>query len=184
MKRVKIPMTDEDVRLLCAGDNVLLSGTVYTARDAAHARMAEAIAAGEPLPVDIKGQAIYYLGPAPAKPGKVIGSAGPTTSSRMDKHTPMLLERGLKAMIGKGRRSEEVVASMRKNCAVYFAATGGAAALLAKAVVASEVVAYDDLGTEAIRKLIIKDFPAVVAIDCRGGNQYIRGPRDFLVKNN
>ena len=184
MKRVQIPMTDEDVKALHAGDAVLISGIVYTARDAAHKRMADTIAKGEALPIDIDGNAIYYLGPTPPKPGQVIGSAGPTTSGRMDKQTPMLLERGLKAMIGKGRRSEEVISAMKKNCAVYFAATGGVAALLAKAVTGSETVAYDDLGTEAIRKLTLKEFPAIVAIDCYGENQYKKGPSEFLKQKN
>jgi hydro-lyases, Fe-S type, tartrate/fumarate subfamily, beta region len=179
-KRITAPFSDECVRSLKAGDNVLISGVVYTARDAAHVRMAKTLAAGGALPVDLRGQVLYYLGPAPAKPGHAIGSAGPTSSYRMDANTPALLELGLKGMIGKGRRGPAVIKKMQEFPAVYLAATGGAAALLAKCIVASEVVAYEDLGTEAIRRLEIRDFPAIVAVDCYGGNQYETGPAEYL----
>ena len=164
-KRVTVPLTDEDARSLKAGDYVYLNGTVYSARDAAHKRMQEALDAGKELPFDIRGNVIYYLGPSPAKEGMVIGSAGPTTASRMDKYTPELLDLGLKGMIGKGKRTQAVHEAMVRNGCVYFAAVGGAGALLSKAITASEVIAYDDLGTEAIRKLEIKDFPVIVVID-------------------
>ncbi|MBR5421675.1 MAG: Fe-S-containing hydro-lyase [Lachnospiraceae bacterium] len=166
------PINDEDLRLLKAGDSVYLTGTVYVARDAAHKRMIETLARGEALPFDIKGQTIYYMGPSPAREGRVIGSAGPTTAGRMDKYTPQLLDLGLKVMIGKGRRSDAVHESMKKNGAVYLAAIGGAGALLSKAITASEVIAYDDLGTEAIRRIEVKDFPAIVVIDITGRDLY------------
>ena len=153
LHHITLPIEPEQLRALHAGDIVSISGVIYTARDAAHKRMAEALERGEPLPFDVQGQGIYYLGPAPAKPGAVIGSAGPTSSYRMDRYTPMLLERGLKLMLGKGRRSPAVIESMVRNEAVYLAATGGAAALLAKSIVGCEIVAYEDLGTEAIRRL-------------------------------
>ncbi len=156
-----------------------LSGTVYTARDAAHQRMFEAIQKGEDLPFDIKGQVIYYVGPTPAKPGQVIGSAGPTTSSRMDKYTPKLLEMGLKGMIGKGYRSEEVKKAIVEHQAVYFAAVGGSAALISKAIKEVEIIAYEDLGTEAIRKMRIENFPVIVIHDIYGGDQYQDGIRQF-----
>ena len=173
-KRVTVPLTDEDARLLKAGDYVYLNGTVYSARDAAHKRMQEALDAGKELPFDIRGNVIYYLGPSPAKEGMVIGSAGPTTASRMDKYTPELLDLGLKGMIGKGKRTQAVHEAMVRNGCVYFAAVGGAGALLSKAITASEVIAYDDLGTEAIRKLEIKDFPVIVVIDSEGNDLYER----------
>jgi len=169
---ITLPMTKEDTDKLRAGDYVYLNGTVYSARDAAHKRMYETLAEGKELPFCIKDAVIYYLGPTPAKPGQVIGSAGPTTSSRMDKYTPSLLDLGLKGMIGKGRRSDEVKASIVKNQAIYFAAVGGAGALLSKCITASEVIAYEDLGTEAIRKMTVKDFPVIVVTDCQGGTIY------------
>ena len=180
MKRIHAPLDEAAILSLRAGDTVLLSGTIYTARDAAHARLDKTLDRHEPLPIDLSGQVIYYLGPAPAGPGRVIGSAGPTSSYRMDAYTPRLLELGLKGMIGKGRRSQAVKDAMKKHCCVYFAATGGAAALTAKCITKSEVVAYDDLGTEAIRKLTVEDFPVIVADDCYGGDQYVSGPAAYL----
>lgn len=171
-KRVTVPLTDEDARSLKAGDYVYLNGTVYSARDAAHKRMQEALDAGKDLPFDIRRNVIYYLGPSPAREGRVIGSAGPTTASRMDKYTPELLDLGLKGMIGKGKRTPAVHEAIVRNGCVYFAAVGGAGALLSKAITASEVIAYDDLGTEAIRKLEIKDFPVIVVIDSEGNDLY------------
>ncbi len=172
MIRITTPLSDQDILGLHAGDSVLLSGVVYTARDAAHARMADAIRRGEPLPFDIRGQIIYYVGPTPAKPGRVIGSAGPTTSGRMDAYTPVLLTSGLKGMIGKGERSQEVIDAIVRYRAIYFAATGGAAALLAKHVISCKVIAYEDLGCEAIHKLEVCDFPLIVINDCRGRDYY------------
>lgn len=171
-KHITTPLTDEKVKDLQAGDYVYLSGTVYTARDAAHKRMYEAMQRGEKIPIDLNNNIIYYLGPSPAREGQVIGSAGPTTSSRMDKYTPLLLENGLKGMIGKGKRSKEVIESMHKNNAVYFAAIGGAGALLSKCIKKAEVIAYDDLGTEAIRKLEVEDLPVIVVIDHEKKNMY------------
>ena len=167
------PFAQEDLNKLRAGDMVYISGTIYVARDAAHKRMYEALQRGEELPVDVKGQAVYYMGPSPAREGRVIGSAGPTTASRMDKYTPSLLDLGLNAMIGKGKRSQAVKDSMKKNGAVYFAAIGGAGALLSKAITSAEVVAYDDLGTEALRRLTVSDFPAIVVIDTEGTDLYL-----------
>lgn len=169
---IHTPLTEDVVKGLKAGDYVYITGTIYTARDAAHKRMQEALDAGKPLPVDVKDIVIYYMGPSPAREGRVIGSAGPTTASRMDRYTPQLLDLGLKGMIGKGKRSQEVTDAIIRNRAVYFAAVGGAGAILSKAIVASEVVAYEDLGTEAIRKLEVKDFPAIVVIDAEGNNLY------------
>ncbi len=166
------PLTKEMVEGLTAGDYVYITGTIYTARDAAHKRLYEALLAGEEIPLELKDNIIYYLGPTPERDGQVIGSAGPTTSSRMDKYTPQLLDLGLKGMIGKGRRSEEVIASIVKNGAVYFAAVGGAGALLSKKIKASKVIAYEDLGTEAIRELYVEDFPVIVVIDSDGNNLY------------
>ena len=168
MKRIQLPLTDDVIKELHAGDSVLISGSVITGRDAAHKRLYELIQNGEPLPVDIQGEVIYYVGPAPAKPGHVVGPAGPTSSYRMDKYTPALLDRGLKGMIGKGARNSEVVDSMIKNGAVYFAAIGGAAALISKSIKKSEVLAYEDLGTEAIYRFEVEDFPAIVVIDSKG----------------
>jgi fumarate hydratase subunit beta len=162
-----------------AGDRVLISGIIYTGRDAAHKRLAEMMEKGEELPLDLRGQVIYYVGPCPAKPGKVIGSAGPTTSGRMDSYTPLLLDNGLKGMIGKGIRSEEVIRSIVKNRAVYFAAIGGAGALLAQAIKEAEVVAFEDLGPEAVYRLRVKDFPAVVVIDKQGNNLYNTGKEKY-----
>ncbi len=170
--KIKTPLTREDARKLKAGDMVLISGNVYTGRDAAHKRLMEAIEKGEKLPFDPKNQIIYYVGPSPAKPGKAIGSAGPTTSYRMDDMTVPLLDLGLTGMIGKGSRSEQVIEGMKKNGAVYFAAVGGAAALIASRIKDAQVVAYGDLGPEAIRKLEVEDFPAVVVIDSEGNNLY------------
>ena len=171
-KYIKAPIDDEVVNSLKAGDYVYITGTIYTARDAAHKRMYEAINNGESIPFELKNNIIYYLGPSPAREGQVIGSAGPTTSSRMDKYTPLLLEYGLKGMIGKGKRSNEVIKSMHKNNAVYFAAIGGAGALLSKCIKKAEVIAYDDLGTEAIRKLEVENLPTIVVIDNQENNMY------------
>lgn len=169
---INAPIDNEIVNLLKAGDCVYITGTIYTARDAAHKRMYEAIKNGENIPFELKNNIIYYLGPSPAREGQVIGSAGPTTSSRMDKYTPLLLEHGLKGMIGKGKRSDNVIESMHKNNAVYFAAIGGAGALLSKCIKKAEVIAYDDLGTEAIRKLEVENLPAIVVIDNKKNNMY------------
>lgn len=177
-KYIKVPLDDASARSLRAGDYVYLTGTIYTARDAAHKRMYEALAEAKGVPVDqvlpieMKNNVIYYMGPSPAREGRPIGSAGPTTSSRMDKYTPTLLDLGLKGMIGKGKRSGEVKEAIVRNGAVYLAAVGGAGALLSRSIVESEVVAYDDLGTEAIRKLTVKDFPAIVVIDAEGNDLY------------
>lgn len=169
---ITTPLTKEKVENLKAGDTVYISGTIYTARDAAHLRLVESMNNGEKLPFDLKDSIIYYVGPAPAKPGKVIGSAGPTTSYRMDDLTTPLLEKGLSGMIGKGKRNELVIESMKKNKGVYFAATGGAGALIASSIKESEVIAYEDLGAEAVRKLTVNRFPAIVVIDCEGNNLY------------
>lgn len=174
-KQITTPLTKDVVKTLKAGERVLITGEIYTARDAAHKRMIEALAAGKPLPFDVKDKIIYYAGPAPAKPGEIIGSCGPTTSGRVDAYTPALLDLGLTGMLGKGERSEEVVASMQKNCAVYFAAIGGAGALIAKSVKKAEPVAYEDLGAEAIVKLTVENLSATVVIDCAGNNAYETG---------
>lgn len=171
-KHITVPFDKDTVKELKVGDYVYLTGTIYTARDAAHKRMYEALQKGEELPFDIEGNVIYYMGPSPAREGRPIGSAGPTTASRMDKYTPALLDLGMRGMIGKGRRTEAVRESMMKNQAVYFAAVGGAGALLSKSILQAEVIAYEDLGTEAIRKLEIKDFPVIVVMDCEGNNLY------------
>lgn len=171
-KYIKTPLTEEKTASLEAGDFVYLSGIIYTARDAAHKRIYEAMLKNEPIPLELKNNVIYYLGPSPAREGQVIGSAGPTTSSRMDKYTPLLLENGLKGMIGKGRRSQEVIDSMCKNHAVYFAAIGGAGALLSKCIKKSEIVAYEDLGTEAVRRLEVENLPVIVVIDQNKRNMY------------
>lgn len=173
-KYINTPIDDKIVSELKAGDYVYLTGTVYTARDAAHKRLYEALQRGEDIPLELQNNIIYYLGPSPAREGHVIGSAGPTTSSRMDKYTPLLLEKGLKGMIGKGKRSDEVIESMHKNHAVYFAAIGGAGALLSKCIKKSEVIAYEDLGTEAIRKLEVENLPIIVVIDDKKTNLYNR----------
>ena len=169
---VKVPLSDEDARSLKSGDYVYLTGTIYTARDAAHKRMQEALDRGEKLPLEMKNNVIYYMGPSPAREGRPIGSAGPTTASRMDKYAPALLDLGLKGMIGKGKRTQAVKDAIVRNGATYFAAVGGAGALLSKSIQSSEVIAYDDLGTEAIRKLEVKDFPVIVVIDAEGNNLY------------
>ncbi|WP_029231486.1 Fe-S-containing hydro-lyase [Butyrivibrio sp. VCB2006] len=171
-KKIQAPLNKEVVKELRSGDMVYISGTIYTARDAAHKRMSEILASGGELPIDIRENVIYYMGPSPAREGRPIGSAGPTTASRMDKYTPKLLDLGLGGMIGKGKRSAEVKEAIVRNKSVYFAAIGGAGALLSKAIKASEVVAYDDLGTEAIRKLEVEDFPAIVVIDSEGNDLY------------
>lgn len=171
-KYITTPLTKEKVEALKAGDYVYISGTIYTARDAAHKRIYEAMQRGESIPFELEDNIIYYLGPSPAREGQIIGSAGPTTSSRMDKYTPLLLENGLRGMIGKGRRSQEVIDSMNKNHAVYFAAIGGAGALLSKCIKKSEVIAYEDLGTEAIRKLEVENLPVIVVIDENKKNMY------------
>ena len=171
-RHINVPFDADIVKELKAGDYVYLTGTIYTARDAAHKRMYEALQNGEALPFDIEGNVIYYMGPSPAREGCPIGSAGPTTASRMDKYTPALLELGMRGMIGKGRRTEAVRESMMTNQAVYFAAVGGAGALLSKSILQAEVIAYEDLGTEAIRKLEIKDFPVIVVMDFEGNNLY------------
>ena len=173
-KYINTPIDDKIVSELKAGDYVYLTGTVYTARDAAHKRLYEALQRGEDIPLELQNNIIYYLGPSPAREGQVIGSAGPTTSSRMDKYTPLLLEKGLKGKIGKGKRSDEVIESMHKNHAVYFAAIGGAGALLSKCIKKSEVIAYEDLGTEAIRKLEVENLPIIVVIDDEKTNLYNR----------
>ena len=178
-RHITAPITKETAKTLHAGDYVYITGTIYTARDAAHKRMDEALDRGEELPIDIKNQAIYYMGPSPAREGQVIGSAGPTTSSRMDKYTPLMLEHGLKGMIGKGKRSEQVIASMVKNKAVYFAAIGGAGALLSKCIKKAEIIAYEDLGTEAIRKLEVEKLPAIVVIDSKGNNLYETATKQY-----
>ncbi len=171
-KYLKVPFTEEAAKSLKAGDYLYLTGTVYTARDAAHKRMQEAIKEGRELPFPLKDNVIYYMGPSPAREGRVIGSAGPTTASRMDKYAPELLDLGLRGMIGKGKRSQQVKEAIVRDHAIYFAAVGGAGALLSKAIVSSEVIAYEDLGTEAIRKLEVKDFPVIVVMDCDGNNLY------------
>jgi len=178
-KRIKTPLTNECIEDLKAGDSVLLTGYIYTARDAAHKRLVELIERGEELPFEVEGQIIYYVGPTPAREGMPIGSAGPTTSYRMDPYTPALLDKGLKGMIGKGKRSQEVIESMKKNRAVYFAAIGGAAALTAKCVKESELVAYEDLGAEAIRRLYVEDLPLIVVIDADGNNYYEIGQQEY-----
>jgi fumarate hydratase subunit beta len=179
VKHITTPLTDDIVASLRAGDNILITGVIYSARDAAHKRLCDLIAKGEPLPLDLKGQTIYFMGPSPAKPGQAIGSAGPTTSYRMDSYSPILIAQGLKGMIGKGARSAEVVEAMKKHKAVYFAATGGAAALISKSIKKAEVVAYEDLGAEAIRRLEVVDFPCIVAQDCHGQNLYEIGVAQY-----
>lgn len=169
---VKVPLDAEEAAGLRSGDYIYLTGTIYTARDAAHKRMYESLKKGEHLPIDMRDNVLYYMGPSPARDGCPIGSAGPTTASRMDSYTPELLDLGLKGMIGKGKRTEEVRQAVMRNGAVYFAAVGGAGALLSKSITASEIIAYEDLGTEAIRKLEVKDFPVIVVIDAEGNNLY------------
>jgi len=180
--RLKTPLTDKDVGKLKIGDRVLINGVIYTGRDAAHKRLSDLLKEGKELPFDIRGQIIYYVGPTPARPGQVFGSAGPTTSYRMDAYAPALIEKGLKGMIGKGMRSDAVKEAMKKHQAVYFAATGGAGALLAKKVKKAEVVAYEDLGPEAIRRLEVEDLPVIVINDVRGNDLYIEGERKYQIK--
>jgi len=171
---ITLPFTDDIIRNLKAGDMIYLSGVVYTARDAAHKRMCEYLDAGQTMPFDFEGAAIYYAGPCPPKPGKPIGSVGPTTSGRMDLYAPRLIEQGLKVMIGKGFRSAEVIEAIIKHTGIYLAAIGGAAALMGKCVESAEVIAYEELGTEAVRRLVVKELPVIVAIDSRGNNMYER----------
>ena len=177
--RLKTPLSDKDVEKLKSGDRVLINGVIYTGRDAAHKRLIDLLKSGKALPFDINGQVIYYVGPTPAKPGQVFGSAGPTTSYRMDAYAPTLIEKGLKGMIGKGMRTEAVKEAMKKYKAVYFAATGGAGALLAKRVKKAEIIAYEDLGPEAIRRLEVEDLPVIVVNDVRGNDLYIEGEKKF-----
>lgn len=177
--RLETPLTREKVKGLKAGDNVLISGEIYTGRDAAHKKMVDALAGGEELPLDVTDKIIYFAGPTPAKPGQAIGSVGPTTSGRMDAYSPTLIAHGLTGMIGKGLRSEEVITAMKEHGAVYFAAIGGAGALIAKRVLEAELVAYPELGTEAIRRLVVKDFPAIVIIDSEGNNLYDTGKAEY-----
>ena len=176
---MKAPITKDDAAGLLAVDYVYLTGTIYTARDAAHKRMQETLDRGQELPFEISGSMIYYMGPSPAREGRPIGSAGPTTASRMDRYTPQLLDMGLGGMIGKGKRSKEVVDAIVRNGSVYFAAVGGAGALLSKRILSSEVIAYDDLGTEAIRRLEIEDFPVIVVIDSKGNNLYETAIKEY-----
>ncbi len=176
---IQVPYSKEVAESLKAGDYVYLTGTIYTARDAAHKRMYESLEKGEALPFNIDGNVIYYMGPSPAREGRPIGSAGPTTASRMDKYAPRLLDLGLAGMIGKGKRTEQVKEAVVRNSAVYFAAVGGAGALLSKAIKSSEVIAYDDLGTEAIRKLTVENFPVVVVMDCKGNNLYETAIKEY-----
>ena len=178
-RHINVPMTKEKAASLKAGDYVYLTGTIYTARDAAHKRMDEALDRGEALPFDIEGSIIYYMGPSPAREGRPIGSAGPTTASRMDKYTPRLLDLGMGAMIGKGKRSKAVMDAIVRNGAVYFAAVGGAGAILSKCILSSKIVAYEDLGTEAVRRLAIQDFPVVVVMDALGNNLYETAVKEF-----
>ena len=180
-KHITAPITKEVARTLKAGDYVYITGTIYTARDAAHKRMYEILEKGEDLPIDIKEQIIYYMGPSPAREGRPIGSAGPTTASRMDKYAPRLLDLGLGAMIGKGKRNQNVIDAIVRNGSVYFAAVGGAGALLSKCILKSDVIAYEDLGAEAIRKLEVKDFPVIVVIDSEGNNLYETAVKEYAV---
>ena len=180
-KTVKLtsPLTDQDVLQLNIGDMVLVSGVIYTARDAAHKRLIDLLAAGEPLPMDLAGQIMYYVGPSPARPGRVIGAAGPTTSYRMDSYAPTLIKLGLKAMIGKGKRAPSVIDAMKTYKAVYLGATGGAGALISQRIKAAEVIAFPELGPEAVHRLEVEDFPAIVINDCQGGDLYEQGVRQY-----
>ncbi len=178
-QHIQAPISAEDARKLRAGDYVYITGTIYTARDAAHKRMQEALEKGEPLPFEMTQNVIYYMGPSPAREGRPIGSAGPTTASRMDKYAPKLLDMGLTGMIGKGKRSDAVKEAIVSNGAVYFAAVGGAGALLSKSILSSEMVAYEDLGTEAVRRLKVKDFPVIVVIDSEGNDLYETAIKEF-----
>lgn len=178
-QHIQAPLSAEDAKKLKAGDYVYITGTIYTARDAAHKRMQEALEKGEPLPLEMTHNIIYYMGPSPAREGRPIGSAGPTTASRMDKYAPELLDMGLAGMIGKGKRSDAVKEAIVRNGAVYFAAVGGAGALLSKSILSSKVLAYEDLGTEAIRRLEVKDFPVIVVIDSKGNNLYETAIKEY-----
>ena len=180
MKKLQTPFTREHARALKAGETCLITGIIYTARDAAHKRLCELLAQNKPLPIDMENAIIYFVGPTPAKPGQVIGSAGPTTSYRMDAYSPALIAIGQTGMIGKGKRSPEVIDAMKKHGAVYFGATGGCGALLSKCIKKSEIVAYDDLGAEAIRRLVVEDFPVTVIIDSKGNNLYETGRAEYL----
>ena len=181
-KKITLPITDEDIKNLKAGDSVLLTGSIITGRDAAHKRLYELIQKGEKLPVDIKGELIYYVGPAPAKPGHAVGPAGPTSSYRMDKYAPSLLDLGLKGMIGKGARNKDVVDAIVRNKGVYLVAIGGSAALIAKSIKSEEILCYEDLGTEAVRRYEVEDFLCIVAIDSNGNNVYETEPLKYRVK--
>jgi len=181
-KEIELPLTEELIKDLRAGDSLSLSGVLYVARDAAHKRIVAALEKGEPLPFEIKGQTIYYMGPSPAPPGKIIGAAGPTTSGRMDSYAPRLIAEGLKGMIGKGARSGEVKEAIKKYGAVYLGAIGGAGALLSKTIVKSEVIAYEELGPEAVLRIEVKDFPVTVINDSYGGDLYLEGKKKYQVK--
>ncbi len=180
--KLTTPLTEQTVEKLRIGQKVLLNGVLYTGRDAAHKKMIELLDEGKPLPVDLKGQVIYYVGPSPARPGQIIGSAGPTTSGRMDAYVPRLLTQGLKGMIGKGKRAPEVIKAMKNYKAVYFAAVGGAAALISKCIKEAEVVAYPELGPEAIHRLVVEDFPVIVVNDTLGGDLYDEGTKIYAAK--
>lgn len=182
-QNINAPLDENVAKELRSGDYVYITGTIYTARDAAHKRMAEALKEGKELPLSLENNIIYYMGPSPARDGRIIGSAGPTTASRMDKYAPDLLDLGLKGMIGKGRRSKEVIDAIVRNQAVYFAAVGGAGAILSKCIKESKVIAYDDLGTEAIRELKVENFPAIVVIDSQGNNLYETAIREYCREN-
>ncbi len=181
--QMNLPLSKEDAEKLRIGDYVYLTGEMYVARDAAHKRMTETLDRGEELPISIDGQTIYYMGPSPAREGRPIGSAGPTTASRMDKYAPRFLDMGLRAMVGKGKRTKEVLDAVIRNKAVYFAAIGGEGALLSKCITASEVVAYDDLGAEAIRHITVENFPVVVVADCEGGNLYEEAVKEYQIED-
>ncbi|MDR3595225.1 Fe-S-containing hydro-lyase [Clostridium sp.] len=178
--KLQAPLTEDKILNLKAGDSILLSGIIYSARDAAHKRLIELLSDGKELPLNIKDETIYYVGPSPAKPGQIIGSAGPTTSYRMDAYAPTLMDLGLRGMIGKGARNDEVIEAIKRNKAIYFGAIGGAAALIGKSIIKSEIIAYDDLGAEAIRKMEVKDMPLVVIIDSKGNNLYTIGQKEYL----
>jgi fumarate hydratase subunit beta len=179
VRRIRLPLTQEEARTLKASETALLSGSIYTGRDAAHKRLCQLLDEGRELPIDVKDQVIYYVGPAPASPGHAVGSAGPTTSYRMDAYTPQLLKLGLNCMIGKGRRSDTVRQAMQEYGAVYLGAVGGAAALIARSIKSAEVLAYEDLGTEAIHRFTVESFPAIVLMDAHGGNLYESGPAQY-----
>lgn len=181
-KNIQIPIKEKDIKNFKIGDSVFISGTIYVARDAAHKRMQEMLDSGQELPFELKDNLIYYMGPSPAREGRPIGSAGPTTSSRMDKYAPALLDLGLKGMIGKGKRSKEVKEAVIRNNAIYFAAIGGAGALLSKAIIKSEIIAFEDLGAEAILKLEVKDFPVIVVMDCKGNDLYETAVQDYCIE--